>query len=654
MTVTPSVAPYGSWRSPITAADLAASGHPVGAGTFVGEQIWWLELRFDERGRQAVRRLDSDGKPVDVLPEPWNARTRVHEYGGGSWLGMADGTLIFTEFSDQRLYRLAPGGTEPSPLTPPREWRYAEPQLSPGGSEIWCVREAHAEDGTITRDLCAVPLDGSAAEDASAIRSILGGSDFLGQARVSPDGSRIAWIAWDHPQMPWDGTELRVGTLGPDGVVTQWQRLLGSTTESVLQPEWADDTSLFAITDASGWWNLCRVTLAGEVTELCPQAADFGGPMWGLGSRWYRPLDDGRLLATRTLGSSRLGIVDPVDASFSDLGLPDVSSVGLAGAAGDRVLLTCSGARRPPGLCELRLSTGQLTDVRLSVDAIPDERYLPTPELRTFTGTDGRDVHAVVYRPANPDFTAPEGELPPYVVTVHGGPTAHVSPELSLDAVYFTSRGIGVVDVNYGGSSGYGRAYRDRLKGQWGVVDVEDTVSAALGMVAAELADPARIAISGGSAGGFTVLAALTGTDVFGCGVSYCGVADLQKLVENTHDFESQYLTGLVGPLPEAAELYRTRSPLSNVAGLSCPVLLLQGLQDPVVPPEQAELFRDAMVAKGIPHAYLAFADESHGFRHATSQIRAREAELSFYGQVFGFTPPEVPVLELWRPDPTS
>jgi dipeptidyl aminopeptidase/acylaminoacyl peptidase len=644
------VAPYGSWLSPITAADLAASGHPVGGGTFVGNQIWWLESRPDQRGRQAIRRLANDGTPADLLPEPWNARTRVHEYGGGSWLGLDDGTLIFTEFTDQRLYRLAPGADEPVPLTPKRDWRYAEPQLSRDGSEIWCVREAHAEDGTITRDLCAVPLDGSAADDPAAIRSILGGSHFLGQARVSPDGGRIAWIAWNHPQMPWDGTELRVGTLGPDGTCTQWQRLLGSTSESVLQPEWADEGSLYVITDQTGWWNLCRLTVDGELTEICPQPADFGGPMWVLGSRWYRVLEDGRLLAVRTLGSGRLGIVDAKAGSFTELPLPDVTGVSLGGAAGDRVLLTCAGARRPAGLRLLRLDTGELTDVRLSADSFPDERYLPAPELTTFAGQDGRAVHAVVYRPANPDYTAPDGELPPYVVAVHGGPTSHVLPVLDLDAAYFTSRGIGVLNVNYGGSSGYGREYRDRLRGEWGVVDVEDTAAAVQGLAAAGLVDPARVAISGGSAGGFTVLASLTGNDVFACGASYFGVADLMKLVEHTHDFESQYLFGLVGPLPEAAELYRTRSPLNNVAGLSCPVLLLQGLKDPVVPPEQAELFRDAMVAKGIPHAYLTFPDESHGFRQAESQIRAREAELSFYGQVFGFTPPGIPELELWQP----
>ncbi|MFL6162928.1 MAG: prolyl oligopeptidase family serine peptidase [Jatrophihabitantaceae bacterium] len=644
------VARYGTWNSPITATDLAASGHPVGGGAFVGAEIWWLEARPDQQGRQAIRRLDADGTPVDVLGEPWNARSRVHEYGGGSWLGLPDGRLIFTEFSDQRLYLLAAGATTPVPLTPDRSWRYAEPQLSPDGSEIWCIREAHDENDGITRDLCAVPLDGSAAAAPDRIRSIVGGSRFLAHARVSPDGQRVAWIAWEHPQMPWDGTELRVGTLRSDGTCGEWRSLLGSTSESVLQPEWADAESLYVISDRTGWWNLYRLALDGQLSPLCPQQADFAGPMWQLGSRWYQPMPDGRLLAVRTLGSSQLGMVDPADGSFTGIELADAGTLSLTAVDGDRVLLACVGARRPVGVRLLEPASGSLTDIRLGVDSIPDERYLPIPELMTFTGTSGREVHAIAYRPTNPEFQGPDAELPPYLVTVHGGPTSQSRPALDLTIAYFTSRGIGVLDVNYGGSTGYGREYRDRLKGQWGVVDVEDTVAAIQGMVAAGLADPARLAIAGGSAGGFTVLAVLTGTDVFACGTSYFGVADLMKLYEHTHDFESHYLVGLVGPLPEAQELYRSRSPLYNVAGLSCPVLLLQGMKDPVVPPEQAELFRDAMVAKGIPHAYLTFADESHGFRQAASQIRSLEAELSFYGQVFGFTPPGIPELELWRP----
>lgn len=634
------VAPYGTWSSPITAADLAASGHPVGGGSFVGEEIWWTEARPEEGARQAVRRLSTDGAVQDVLPAPWNARTRVHEYGGAAWTGRADGTLIFAEFTDQRLYRLDPAATVPVPLTPAGDHRYAEPQLV--GEEVWCVRESHAEDGTISRDICAVALDGSL-----TVRSVVAGSDFLAAPRISPDGRRLAWIAWNHPQMPWDGTELRVGEL-IEGVCASWQSVLGSVEESVLQPEWAADDSLFAISDRSGWWNLYRVCLTGDAQPLHPLEADFGGPMWQLGARWYAVLGDGRLLTVRTFGSNTLGILDPVSGALEDVELVDVGMISLTAVAGSRALLSCAGARRPAGIRQLELSDGTLTDIRLGVDDWPEDRYLSEAELMSFQGPDGRPVHTIVFRPHNDDFEAPDGELPPYVVTVHGGPTTQSVPAMSPGIAYFTSRGIGVIDVNYGGSTGYGREYRDRLRGQWGVVDVEDTVAAVHGLVAAGLADPARVAISGGSAGGFTVLAALTGTDVFGCGVSYYGIADLTKLLENTHDFESQYPFGLIGPYP--SPLYTDRSPLTNVGRLSCPVLLLQGLLDPVVPPEQAELFRDAMISKGIPHAYLAFPDESHGFRQPANQITAREAELSFYGQVFGFEPPGVPVLELWRP----
>ena len=634
------VAPYGSWTTPITASDLAASGHPVGGGSFVGDEIWWIESRPDQGGRQAIRRQAADGSAEDVLPAPWNARTRVHEYGGASWLGLSDGSLVFAEFADQRLYRLTPGVDQPSPLTPEGPFRYADPLLV--GDEVWCVRETHAEDGAISRDLCAVALDGSL-----AVRSIVGGSNFLAHPRISPDGTKLAWIAWDHPQMPWDGTELRVGTL-LEGTVPTWQTLLGSAEESVLQPEWADNESLFAISDRTGFWNLYRVSLAGERAALHEMPADFGGPLWVLGMHWYTVLADGRLLTVRSFGSNTLAILDPSTGALTDIELVDVGTIALTAERDGLVLMTCAGARRPAGVRQLELRTGILTDIRLGVDSWPDDGYLPEAELMTFAGPVGRDVHTIVYRPLNRDFAAPSGELPPYVVNVHGGPTSQAFPAMSLGIAYFTSRGIGVIDVNYGGSTGYGREYRNRLRGQWGVVDVEDTVAAVQGLVEAGLADPARLAISGGSAGGFTVLAALTGTDVFACGVSYFGIADLTKLLENTHDFESQYPFGLIGPYP--SPLYAERSPLTNVDGLSCPVLLLQGLLDPVVPPEQAELFRDAMVRKGIPHAYLLFDDESHGFRQAANQIVSREAELSFYGQVLGFDTPDVPRLELWRP----
>ena len=646
------VAPYGSWRSPIVAADLVGGSHTVAGGCRVDDEVWWLENRPGEQGRYAVRRAGADGRPVDVLPAPWNARTRVHEYGGGAWAVTADRALVFAEFSDQRLYRLdTPGGT-PVPLTPepaaPAAWRYGELQLARDG-EVWCVRERH-ENGTVRRDLAAVPLGGSAASDPAAIRPVVAGSHFLASARLSPDGRWLAWIAWDHPQMPWDGTELRVAEFRADGTCGEHRTLLGSMTESVLQPEWLDTDRLLAVSDSSGFWNLYRVGLDGlDAAPVAPVAADIGGPMWQLGGRWYEPLPDGRVLTVRTLGTDTLAVLDPATGDYQDVDLGDHTSVSLGARTGDRVLLLTGGARTVSGLRELDLGTGALRDVRLSMDAAPDPAYLPSAELMTFTGPE-REVHAIVYAPRNPEFTAPEGELAPYVAFVHGGPTGHAAPRLSGAYAYLTSRGIGVVDVNYGGSSGYGREYRDRLRGQWGVVDVEDTVAAVRGLAAAGLADGSRLAIEGGSAGGWTVLAALTTSDTFACGVSQYGIAELVSFAQDTHDFESRYLDGLIGPLPEARAVYEERAPLNHVDGLSCPVLLQQGLDDPIVPPSQAEVFRDALVAKRIAHAYRAYPGESHGFRRRETIIDAIESALSFYGQVLGFDTPGVPRLELWSP----
>lgn len=649
----PTTAPYGSWTSPIDAADLVGGLHPVAGGRFVDNEVWWLEGRPAEKGRYAVRRIGADGGAEDVLPAPWNARTRVHEYGGGAWTVTDAGAVIFAEFGDQRLYRLDEPGGVPVPLTPqppePAAWRYAELQLLRDG-EVWCVRERHA-DGVVQRDIAAVPVDGSAAKDADAIRSVVAGSHFLAAPRISPDGARLAWIAWEHPQMPWDGTELRVADLDPGGVAGAMRTLLGSTTESVLQPEWCDAASLYVISDRSGFWNPYLIAVdGGDPEPIGAVEADLGGPMWALGTRWYTLLPDGRLLTVRTLGTSTLAYLDPKTGNYDDIDLGGHTSVSLGPARDGRVVLTSSGAHTPAGIRTLELASGRLADIRLSVDDVPDAAYLPHAEQMAFPGVGGRQVHAVVYRPRNPDFAAPDGELPPFVAHVHGGPTGHTEPMLSLSNAYYTSRGIGVVDVNYGGSTGYGREYRERLRGQWGIVDVEDTVAAVRGLADAGVADGARLAIEGGSAGGWTVLSALTTSDAFACGISLFGVAELIEFVKETHDFESRYIDGLVGPLPEARELYEQRAPLNNVAGLSCPVLLLQGLDDPIVPPAQAERFRDALMAKGLPHAYRPYEDESHGFRKRETIIDTLESSLSFYGQILGFDPPGVPRLELWRP----
>jgi dipeptidyl aminopeptidase/acylaminoacyl peptidase len=646
------VAPYGSWVSPISAAELAGGAHPVDGARFVGDEVWWSELRPAQSGRNAVRRYDGQGQAVDVLPAPWNARTRVHEYGGSAWTTTDAGVLVFAEFSDQRLYRLDAGSGEPVALSPVAAvasgMRFAE--VTVVGDEVWAVREQHDTDGAITRDICAVPLDASAANDPARIRSIVAGSHFLAYPRLSPDGRRLAWIAWNHPQMPWDGTELRVADLDADGRCAAVQTLAGSTTESVLQPEWADADTLTFISDRSGWWNLYRLHLdpRAEVEALYPMAHEFGGPLWTLGSRWYLPLGDGRLAVTHTLGLDRLALLDTATGQLDNVELPGLSTIRLRAVKGDRVLAVSGGAQVATGLRLIDLGLGTVEAVRLSVDAMPEAGYLSAAEPMTFSGVGGRDVHALVYPPANQDFQAPAGERPPYIAFVHGGPTAHETPLADLVKAYFTSRGIGIVDVNYGGSTGYGREYRERLRGQWGIVDVQDTVSAVLGLADAGLADRDRLTIEGGSAGGWTVLSALTSTDVFACGVSYFGVAELLQFALDTHDFESRYLDGLIGALPEQQSLYVERAPLSHVGELSCPVLLLQGLDDPVVPPSQAEMFRDALLAKGITHAYRAYEGESHGFRKAETIIDARESELSFYGQVMGFDPPGIPKLELW------
>jgi len=618
----PVTARYGAWPSPIGASDVAVAGIRLSGPTTVhtdsGDEVWWAEARPTEGGRTVIVRRDAAGAVSDVLPAGWNARTRVHEYGGTAWLPLPGGGLAFADWSDQRVYRLDPGSTAPTPLTPePAEaagLRYADPVLAPGGEEIWWVREAH-DQGTIRRHIVAVPVSGAAAADPAAVREIAGGSDFLAFPRPAPDGRRLAWIAWDHPRMPWDGTELRVGELGPAGTVTSVATVLGGPDESVLQPEWADADTLYAVSDRSGWWNLYRLPAGGgEPEPLCPRAEEFGHPLWQLGMTTYAVLADGRLVVRHGTDTLALGVLDPATGELTDLDLP-YTLFGSVDVDGDTVLTTAASPVEPPEVVAVDLPTGAVTVLRRSMAEPPDPAYLPQPRSIVVAGPGERDVHAHVYPPSSPDAVAPDGELPPYVVFVHGGPTSHSPAILDLEKAYFTSRGIGVIDVNYGGSTGYGRAYRERLRREWGIVDVEDCVAAVQALVRDGLADGERLGIRGGSAGGWTTLAALTTTDAFAAGVSYYGVAELIAFTADTHDFESRYIDGLVGTLPEDRDVYVERAPLSHVDQLSCPVLLLQGLEDKVVPPSQAELFAAALEKKGIPHAYLPFAGEQHGFR---------------------------------------
>jgi dipeptidyl aminopeptidase/acylaminoacyl peptidase len=671
------IAPYGSWKSPISAADVATGSVSVAFPAAAGDDVWWQESRPAEGGRVTIMAAGPGGEaPRELLPAPWYARSRVHEYGGRSFLPVPSpsGTgfdLVFANFADQRLYRSGvTGGGEPAALTPDGAgFRFADLALSPDGREVWCVREtSRPDDGKpepgfhtgggmkVNRAIVAVPLDGSAASDAAAVRVLVTGAQFFAFPTASPDGTRLAWINWDHPRMPWDGTELRVAAVTGGGAdVADSTLVMGGPGESVLAPLWRDDETLYAISDASGWWNLYEVPAAGgERRPLHPAAEEFAEPLWQLGGRPFGLLGDGRLAVLHGLGELRLAVLDPASGQLADVGLPGYRTAhAQLAVSGAVVALVAAGPRTPWSV--LRVSPGgPVETVRQHAVAAPDPAYLPEARpVQLSGGQNGPVVHAVVYPPANPEATGPAGELPPFIVQVHGGPTSNSAPVLSLEKAFFTSRGIGVIDVNYGGSSGYGRAYRQRLRGEWGVVDVADAMHAALALAESGQADRTRLGIRGGSAGGWTALAAVTSglrdasEAVFSAATSYYGVSDLRPFARDTHDFESRYLDGLIGPLPAAEALYEERAPVGHVTPLTCPVLLLQGLDDPVVPPSQSEAIARDLAAHDIPYAYIAFEGESHGFRRAETNIAALEAELAFYGQVFGFSPLDVSPIEL-------
>jgi dipeptidyl aminopeptidase/acylaminoacyl peptidase len=550
--------------------------------------------------------------PVDVLPPPFSARTTVHEYGGGAFAVHGD-DVYFSNFADQRLYRLGAG-----PITPEGDGaRYADGDVHPDGTSLACVRE----HGTLNQ-LVLVPTDGS-----SPPTVVAQGHDFYAAPRWSPDGSRLAWLAWDHPRMPWDGTVLEV-----DG-----QRRAGGPDESISQPRWSPDGALHWISDRTGWWNLYR-----EGEPVAPMDAEFAGPDWVFGQSTYAFLPDGRLIAAWSArGTTKLAVLgdEPLDLPYTSF-----SSIRVFG---DRIAAIAASPTIAPQVVVL---DDPPTVVRRSRPTPVDPGYLSTPRPIEFPTTGGSTAHALFYPPINQDCEPPAGERPPLVVTSHGGPTSAASTSLELRTQFWTSRGFAVVDVDYRGSAGYGRAYRKELDGRWGVVDVDDCLAAARFLADAGEVDGARMAIRGSSASGLTTLLALT-RGVFAAGASLYGVADLAALATDTHKFEARYLDGLVGPWPEAAEVYRARSPLTHAGELSAPLIIFQGLDDKVVPPAQAEVLVAALRAAGLPFAYLTFEGEAHGFRRAETLRRVMEAELSFYGQVLGFTPADdIEPVEIERP----
>jgi dipeptidyl aminopeptidase/acylaminoacyl peptidase len=653
--------PPGSWPSPISAVQAVSAGRSLEAVAFAGDQIWWSEGRAAEGGRVTVCTTGSDGDAIDLLPAPWNARTRVHEYGGTAWLPVpttpvagahpggpppaeagrvAAADLVFVHFADQRLYRISRGGgTDPRPLTPepaqPTGLRYADLQLDQRRGRVLAIRESHRGDGTfgtVDRTIVAIPLDGSAANDPAAVVDVLAGQprqDFLAGPRLSATGDALVWISWNHPDMPWDSTVAHFARLDREGRPTETKRIAGGPGRSVVDAGFLPDGAVLVISDETGWWQPYFIDpRSGFKRNVTDVEQEFAAPLWVLGRKNWAHVAGGRLLlrpdGRPSLLDTFTGELTELDASWTAVG-------DLAADRSGRMALVVGSDDKPTEVVVIE-SDGTRRTLRSASDEPLPAGFAPIPATRTVDG-----VHAVLYPPTNPDHTAAPGTAP-VIITVHGGPTSQHSRTLSPVTAFFTSRGFAVAAVDYHGSTGYGRPYRDALKGHWAELDIADAITVAAGLL--EDGSAGAALISGGSAGGLTVLGALTTPGhPFAAGTSSYGVGDLKALMETTHDFESRYLGPLIGDDPA---VMTDRSPLTHADRMATPVLLLQGGVDPVVPPAQAEQFAAACAANGVPHALIVFPEEGHGFRAAAARITALESELAFYGQVLGFDTPGV------------
>ena len=633
--MSPTRAPYGSWHSPFRAAEVSAGTISFGGIHATPDSILWLEYRPQESGRGVVVRRDPTGAVQDATPPGFNVRTRVHEYGGGAFAAWRD-VIAFSNLEDQRLYR-QDGTGAPRAISPassiPGGLRYADMRFSPDGRVIVCIEEAHAVNAPPVNRIVVIPSDGSGPPCP-----LTEGPDFYSSPRLSPDGRRLAWLQWDHPNMPWDGTELWTAEVGEGFTAVDPRQVAGGVSESIFQPDWSPEGVLHFASDRSGWWNLYR--LKGDQAEpLATRAAEFGSPGWSFGQSHYAFLRGGRIACLAFDGGTHwLGVIDP-HGGLQPLELPWTTYLPTLAAdpQGDRIWIVGASNAAAHTLLEIDAGRGSVREIRPSAQFPIDGRHISSPESLWFPSASGGPVHAYFYPPHNSDFAGPQGARPPLLVNCHGGPTGSTFPDLKPSYQFWTSRGFALLDVNYGGSTGFGRAYRQRLAARWGIVDVHDCLDGARDQVRRGSVGEGRLAIRGGSAGGFTALSALTFHRVFHAGASYYGVADLEALARETHKFESRYLDRLVGPYPEAAAVYRERSPLSSADRLTCPVIFFQGLDDPVVPPAQAETMVAALAARRVPHAYLTFPGESHGFRRAEVRARCLEAELYFYSQIFRF-----------------
>ncbi len=626
-------APYGSWRSPITSDLIVSASIAVFQPRLAAGNCYWMEGRPLEGGRYVIVRRTPDGTVTDINPAPFNARTRVHEYGGGDYVVSTNGTVFFTNFADQRIYFVAPDAKPedaPVALTSTEGRRYADLVLDESRSRLVCVREDHTGDGEAVNTVAAIDL-------ATGIETVLvEGNNFYSNPRLRSDGTKMCWLGWDHPNMPWDGTTLHVANLSAGGGVLDDTIVAGGEAESLFQPEWSPDDELYFVSDRSGWWNLYR-WLDGELKPLAPREAEFGAPLWQFGAATYAFEDASTIVCSFSdHGRNHLARLSITSGALTDIEIP-YTSTGSIRVANGKALFMAGSTTAPSALVLLDLASGDSEVLKRSSDLTLDEGYLSAAQPIEFPTEDGLTAFGYFYAPKNKDYTAPAGEKPPLLVMSHGGPTSATGSSLSLRIQYWTSRGIAVLDVNYGGSTGYGRAYRERLNGRWGIVDVDDCTNGALYLASQGLVDGDRLAITGGSAGGYTTLCALTFRNAFKAGASHYGVGDLEALARDTHKFESRYLDNLIGPYPERDDLYKARSPINHVDQLSVPCVFFQGLEDQIVPPNQAEEMVAALKAKGVPVAYLAFEGEQHGFRRSENIKRSLDGELYFYSRIFHF-----------------
>jgi len=626
----PQVAPYGSWKSPITSELIVSETTKLGEIALDGEDVYWSETRPTEQGRTVIVRWTPDGKTADVTPPSFNVRTRVHEYGGGAF-AISDGTIYFANFDDQRLYRQEPH-LEPQAMTPLGEKRYADFAVDKVRNRLICIQEDHGRGGH--DPINALVILGLSGDEEEQL--LVSGNDFYSSPRISPDGSRLAWITWNHPNLPWDGSELWVSELAEDGTIGKTRQVAGGENESIFQPEWSPDGILYFISDRTGWWNLYRYYQE-SVEPVCVMKAEFGRPQWVFNMSTYAFDSAERIVCSYSRdGTWQLATLDCSTGELVDVQTLYSEVWNVRGTKG-KVTFCAGSPTQPSSVVRLDLSDRRPHILRRSTLLEIDASYLSIPEAIEFPTERGNTAHAFYYPPKNRDYQPPAGVRPPLLVKSHGGPTGATSTTLAWEIQYWTSRGIAVLDVNYGGSTGYGRVYRERLNGLWGVVDVEDCVNGAQYLVQQGRVDGNRLAIRGGSAGGYTTLCALTFYDVFKAGASYYGISDLEALARETHKFEARYLDRLIGPYPQRRDIYEKRSPIHFPHRLSCPLILFQGLEDEVVPPNQAEMMVEALEAKGLPVAYVPFEGEQHGFRRAQTIKRTLDAELYFYSRVFGF-----------------